>query len=92
MRLNTRKCPAAQACALDELLFAIMHAANNKGDPMRSVARKIALGAVLSLTAAAVLQAAAVQAAPETAGPSATAPITPIIAPKQNKAAAGTIQ
>ena len=58
---------------------------------MRSVARKIALGAVLSLTAAAVLQAAAVQAAPETAGPSATAPITPIIAPK-DRAYAGEIQ
>jgi predicted metalloprotease with PDZ domain len=64
-----------------------MHAANNKEDLMRSVARKIALGAVLSLALTAALQAAA----PETAGPSATAPITPIIAPK-DRAYGGEIQ
>src|SRR5580700_8674728 len=86
MRSNTQKYPAAQACALGELLFAIMHAANKKEDLMRSVARKIALGAVLSLALD-----AAVQAAPETAGPSATAPITAIIAPK-DRAYAGEIQ
>jgi predicted metalloprotease with PDZ domain len=63
-----------------------MHAANKKEDLMRSVARKIALGAVLSLALD-----AAVQAAPETAGPSATAPITAIIAPK-DRAYAGEIQ
>ena len=53
---------------------------------MRTVACKIALGVVLSLA----LAAAAVQSAPETAGPSATAPITPIAAPK-DRAYAGEI-
>ena len=53
---------------------------------MRTVAFKIALCAVLSTALT-----AAVQAAPETAGPSATSPITPIIAPK-DRAYAGEIQ
>ena len=53
---------------------------------MRTVACKSALGVVLSLA----LAAAAVQSAPETAGPSATAPITPIAAPK-DRAYAGEI-
>ena len=52
---------------------------------MRTVACKSALGVVLSLALA-----AAVQAAPQTAGPSATAPITPIAAPK-DRAYAGEI-
>jgi predicted metalloprotease with PDZ domain len=63
-----------------------MHAANKKEDLMSTVACKIALCAVFGLSLA-----AAVQAAPETAGPSATAPITPIIAPK-DRAYAGEIQ
>jgi predicted metalloprotease with PDZ domain len=64
----------------------MMHAANKKEDLMRTVALKIALCAVLSTALT-----AAVQAAPETAGPSATSPITPIIAPK-DRAYAGEIQ
>ena len=52
---------------------------------MRTVALQIALCAALSPFGAAV------QAAPETAGPSATAPITPIAAPK-DRAYAGEIQ
>src|SRR6202453_3462304 len=52
---------------------------------MRTVACKIALCAALSTVLAAA------QAAPETAGPSAIAPITPIIAPK-DRAYAGEIQ
>src|SRR5580698_196468 len=58
----------------------MMHAAYKKEDLMRTVACKSALGVVLSLA----LAAAAVQSAPETAGPSATAPITPIAAPKDS--------
>ncbi|MEO7206634.1 MAG: peptidase M61 [Steroidobacteraceae bacterium] len=53
---------------------------------MSTVAFKIALCAILS-----PVFAAAVQAAPESAGPSATAPITPIIAPK-DRPYAGEIQ
>jgi predicted metalloprotease with PDZ domain len=53
---------------------------------MRTVASKIARFAVFGLSLAAT-----VQAAPETAGPSVTAPITPIIAPK-DRAYAGEIQ
>jgi predicted metalloprotease with PDZ domain len=64
----------------------MMHAANKKEDLMRTVACKIAHCAALSLSLA-----AAVQAAPETAGPSATSPITPIIAPK-DRAYGGEIQ
>src|SRR5580698_2135826 len=64
----------------------MMHAAYKKEDLMRTVACKSALGVVLSLA----LAAAAVQSAPETAGPSATAPITPIAAPK-DRAYAGEI-
>src|SRR5258708_19713109 len=64
----------------------MMHAANKKEDLMRTVALKIAHGAVLSTALA-----AAVQAAPEIAGPSATSPITPIIAPK-DRAYGGEIQ
>ena len=63
-----------------------MHAANKKEDLMRTVACKIALCAALGLSIA-----AAVKAAPETAGPSATAPFTSIIAPK-DRAYAGEIQ
>src|SRR5260370_37323290 len=82
-RLNKQQYPATQACGLGEPLFDMMHAANKKEDLMRTVACKIALCAVLSpaLTAA-------VQAATETTGPSATSPITPIIAP-QERAYAG---
>jgi predicted metalloprotease with PDZ domain len=65
----------------------MMHAANKKEDPMSTVACKIARCAALSLTLAAALQAAAETAA----GPSAIAPITPIIAPK-DRAYAGEIQ
>jgi predicted metalloprotease with PDZ domain len=66
----------------------MMHAANEKEDLMRTVAIKIALCAVSGFT----LAAAAGQAASETAaGPSAIAPITPIIAPK-DRAYAGEIQ
>ena len=65
----------------------MMHAANKKEDLMRTVAFKIALCAAGSLTLA-----AAVQAVPQTAGgPSAIAPITPIVAPK-DRAYAGEIQ
>jgi predicted metalloprotease with PDZ domain len=64
----------------------MMHAAYKKEDLMRTVACKSALGVVWSLA----LAAAAVQSAPETAGPSATAPITPIAAPK-DRAYAGEI-
>jgi predicted metalloprotease with PDZ domain len=66
----------------------MMHAANEKEDLMRTVAFKIALCAISGLT----LAATAGQAAPETAAaPSAIAPITPIIAPK-DRAYAGEIQ
>jgi predicted metalloprotease with PDZ domain len=65
----------------------MMHAANEKEGLMRTVAFKIALCAVSGLTLA-----AAGQAAPEsTAGPSAIAPITPIIAPK-DRAYGGEIE
>jgi predicted metalloprotease with PDZ domain len=64
----------------------MMHAANKKEDLMSTAASKIALGAALSLSLA-----AAVQAAPENAGPGASAPITPITAPK-DRAYAGEIQ
>ena len=65
----------------------MMHAVYNKEDLMRTVAFKIALCAILGPALA-----AAVQAAPETAaGPSATAPITSVIAPK-DRAYAGEIQ
>jgi predicted metalloprotease with PDZ domain len=64
----------------------MMHAANKKEDLMSTVACKIAVCAALGLGLA-----AAVQAAPGTAGPSATAPITPITAPK-DRAYAGEIQ
>src|SRR5580698_6097111 len=60
--------------------------ANKKEDLMSTVVHKIALCAVLSLALA-----AASQAAPETAGPSAIAPVTPIVAPK-DRAYAGEIQ
>ncbi len=57
---------------------------------MSTAASKIAFCAALSLSLAAAIRAAA-QAAPETAGPSATAPITPIVAPK-DRPYAGEIQ
>jgi len=63
----------------------MMHAEFKKEDLMRTAALKIALCAALSPFGAAV------QAAPEAAGPSATAPITPITAPK-DRAYAGEIQ
>src|SRR5258708_21499794 len=85
-RSNKQKYPAAQACALGELLFDMMHAANKKEDLMRTVAFQLAEGVVLRTALA-----AAVQAAPEIAGPSATSPITPIIAPK-DRAYGGEIQ
>jgi predicted metalloprotease with PDZ domain len=65
----------------------MMRAANKKEDLMSTVVCKIAVAAVLSL-----VLAGAVQAAPDTAaGPSATAPITPIVAPK-DRAYGGEIQ
>jgi predicted metalloprotease with PDZ domain len=63
----------------------MMHAEFKKEDLMRTVALQIALCAALGPFGAAV------QAAPETAGPSATALITPIAAPK-DRAYAGEIQ
>jgi predicted metalloprotease with PDZ domain len=63
-----------------------MHAANKKEDLMRTVAFKVSLCTVVGLALATAAQAVA-----ETAGPSATAPITPLIAPK-DRAYAGEIQ
>ena len=57
---------------------------------MSALAHKIALCTALALSPAALVANAA-QAAPETAGPSATAPITPIVAPK-DRAYGGEIQ
>jgi predicted metalloprotease with PDZ domain len=64
----------------------MMHAADNKEDLMSPIAGKIALCTALSL-----FLGAAVRAAPPTAGPSTSAPITPVIAPKDH-AYAGEIQ
>ena len=60
--------------------------ANKKEDLMSTVVSKIVVCTALSLGLT-----AASQAAPESAGPSATAPITPIVAPK-DRAYAGEIQ